>query len=224
MSEWGINLLFQGNNFLRLLAGLWVTIRISLVAMVFSIIFGILVGILMRSRRRATRLSMRIYLEFIRVMPQIVLLFVVYFEVAKVSGYNPSGELAAIFVFTLWGSAEVGDLVRGALDSIPRHQIESSRALGLNNLQIQRYVTLPQAIRQLIPGLVNLSTRMIKTTTLVTLIGVVEVLKVAQQIIDVHRFDYPDASFWIYATVFFLYFLICFVLSRFASYLEGKTH
>ena len=123
------------------------------------------------------------YLEFIRIMPQLVLLFLFYFSTTRTFGWNLSGETASIIVFVLWGTAEMSDLVRGALISIPKHQYESSAALGLTKMQTYLYVIIPQAVRRLIPLSINLITRMIKTTSLILMIGVVEVLKVAQQII-----------------------------------------
>ena len=74
---------------------------------------------------------LRVYLEFVRIMPQMVLLFIVYFGTTRAFGWNMSGETASVIVFVIWGAAEMGDLVRGALTSIPRHQSESAAALGL---------------------------------------------------------------------------------------------
>lgn len=220
MSDWTV--LFEGTNFARLLYGLWITIRIAGISLAFSMILGVFVGVAMTSKNRVIRFLMRIYLEFIRIMPQLVLLFLVYFGLARGTGINLTGEISAIIVFTLWGAAEMGDLVRGALASIPVHQYQSAAALGLTRVQQYRYVILPQTIRRLAPLSINLATRMIKTTTLVALIGVVEALKVGQQIIDANRFEFPNAALWIYGLVFILYFLICYPLSVAARRLEKK--
>lgn len=220
MSDWTV--LFEGTNFARLLYGLWITIRIAGISLAFSMILGVFVGVAMTSKNRIIRFLMRIYLEFIRIMPQLVLLFLVYFGLARGTGINLTGEISAIIVFTLWGAAEMGDLVRGALASIPVHQYQSAAALGLTRVQQYRYVILPQTIRRLAPLSINLATRMIKTTTLVALIGVVETLKVGQQIIDANRFEFPNAALWIYGLVFILYFLICYPLSVAARRLEKK--
>lgn len=220
MSDWTV--LFEGTNFARLLYGLWITIRIAGISLAFSMILGVFVGVAMTSKNRIIRFLMRIYLEFIRIMPQLVLLFLVYFGLARGTGINLTGEISAIIVFTLWGAAEMGDLVRGALASIPVHQYQSAAALGLTRVQQYRYVILPQTIRRLAPLSINLATRMIKTTTLVALIGVVEALKVGQQIIDANRFEFPNAALWIYGLVFILYFLICYPLSVAARRLEKK--
>ena len=121
-----------------------------------------------------------------------------------------------------WGTAEMGDLVRGALQSIPAIQHESAQALGMNPLQVYGYIILPQTVRRLIPLSINLITRMIKTTNLVMMIGIVEVLKVAQQIIEANRRVAPNAAFGVFAVVFLLYFLICWPISRLAGYLEKR--
>jgi polar amino acid transport system permease protein len=212
----------MGNNFWRLLLGLWMTIKISLIAVVLSIIFGILLGMVMTWKNPVTRFLTRLYLEFIRIMPQLVLLFLVYFGLTKSFGINLSGQTSAVIVFTLWGTAEMGDLVRGALISIPKHQYESGAALGLTEIQIYWYIIIPQTLRRLIPLAINLTTRMIKTTSLIVLIGVIEVLKVGQQIIEANRYTVPDSALWIYATIFFLYFIVCWPISRLAAVLEKK--
>ena len=222
MQDLGIRVLFMGNNFIRLLGGLWVTIRLSLVSILLSVLLGILLGVVMTFKNPVTKCLSRVYLEFIRIMPQLVLLFLVYFGATKAFGLNLSGETSAVIVFTLWGTAEMGDLVRGALISIPKHQYESSEALGMSRAQIYWYIIIPQTVRRLIPLSINLITRMIKTTSLVLMIGVVEVLKVAQQIIEANRTASPNAAFGIYLTVFILYFLACWPISLLAGYLEKK--
>ena len=132
MPDLGIDVLFKGTNMLRLLQGLWVAMKISIVSILISMPLGILVGALMTVKNRFVKAIFRVYLEFIRIMPQLVLLFLVYFGAAKHLGMNLSGETAAVIVFTFWGTAEMGDLVRSALISIPKHQYDSGYGLGLN--------------------------------------------------------------------------------------------
>ena len=222
MLDSGISVLFMGKNFLRLLGGLWVTMRISLISVVLSIPLGILFGMFMTLKNPITRALSRVYLEFIRIMPQLVLLFIAYFGVTRAFGWNLSAELSAVIVFTLWGTAEMGDLVRGALISIPKHQYDSAAALGMTKLKTFVYIIVPQTMRRLIPLTINLTTRMIKTTSLVVLIGITEVLKVGKQIIDANRFDYPTAALWVYGVIFLLYFLACWPISSLAKKLEQQ--
>ena len=217
-----IDLLSKGTNFERLLYGLWITIKLSLISAILSVIFGILFGLFMVIKNPVTRIISQIYLQTIRIMPPLVLLFIAYFGVTRMYGVRISPEASAIIVFTIWGTAEMGDLVRGAIESIPKIQIESATALALDKKQIYLYVIIPQIIRRLIPLSVNLITRMIKTTSLVVLIGIVEVLKVGQQIIDTNRFQYPNGAIWIYGVIFLLYFLSCWPLSMLAKFLEKR--
>lgn len=217
-----IDLLSKGTNFERLLYGLWITIKLSLISAILSIIFGILFGLFMVIKNPITRIISQIYLQTIRIMPPLVLLFIAYFGVTRMYGVHIPPEASAIIVFTIWGTAEMGDLVRGAIESIPKIQIESATALALDKKQIYLYVIIPQIIRRLIPLSINLITRMIKTTSLVVLIGIVEVLKVGQQIIDTNRFQYPNGAIWIYGVIFLLYFLSCWPLSMLAKFLEKR--
>ena len=222
MDSLGIDVLFKGTNFMRLLQGLWVSVEISLIAVVLSILLGLIVGMLMTINNPVLKVVLKIYLETVRIMPQMVLLFIVYFGTTRVFGWDISAESSAIFVFTFWGTAEMGDLVRGSIKSIPTIQFESAMALGFNKVQTYYYIIFPQTVRRLIPLSINLITRMIKTTSLVMMIGIVEVLKVAQQIIEANRKASPNAAFGVFAVVFLLYFLVCWPVSRFAVKLEKR--
>lgn len=222
MQDLGICVLFKGKNLVRLLGGLGVTLELSAVSIVLSIALGMVLGMVMTLKNPLIRLLCRIHLEIIRIVPQLVLLFLCYFGLAKAFDIQISGETAAVLVFTYWGAGEMGDLVRGALTSIPAHQRESGAALGLTRWQINRYVLIPQTLRRLIPQAINLATRMIKTTSLVMLIGVVEVLKISQQIIDASRYDAPQAAVFIYGVVFLMYFMVCWPISLLAGRLEKR--
>ena len=207
---------------IRLLKGLSVTLRVSLLSVALSILFGLVFGWIMTKKSPVIKILSKIYLEFMRLMPQLVLLFIVYFGMARALGVHISGFNAAIIVFTLWGTAEMGDLVRGAISSIPKHQYEAAQSIGLTRLQVMGYVVLPQALRRLIPQAMNLVTRMIKTTSLIALIGVVEVIKTGQQIVEAVRLEFASAALWIYLVILILYFLVCYPLSKWAGHLEKK--
>lgn len=214
--------LFMGRNFARLMGGLWVTISIAAVSVALSLVLGFIVGIIMTSKNKIVRAVCRVYLEFMRIMPQLVLLFLAYFGITRAFGISLSGEAASVLIFTLWGTAEMGDLVRGALESMPSHQYESARALGLTESQIFVYIIIPQTIRRLVPLSMNLITRMIKTTSLVVFVGVIEVVKIGQQIIEANRISVPTASIAIYSVIFMMYFAVCWPLSFAADRLEKK--
>lgn len=215
-------LLLNPHTMTRLLKGLFVTLRVSLLSVALSVFFGLIFGWIMTKKSPIIKILSKIYLEFMRLMPQLVLLFIVYFGMARALGIHISGFNAAIIVFTLWGTAEMGDLVRGAISSIPKHQYEAAASIGLTRLQTMGYVVLPQALRRLIPQAMNLVTRMIKTTSLIALIGVVEVIKTGQQIVEAVRLEFASAALWIYLVILILYFLVCYPLSKWAGHLEEK--
>ncbi|GHT49546.1 amino acid ABC transporter permease [Spirochaetia bacterium] len=218
----GVSVLFEGSNFIRLLGGLWVSARIALISVALSMAFGTIYGIIMTRKNKIISFICRFYLEALRIVPVLVWLFLVYFGLSRNFGINMSGETASIIVFTMWGTAEMGDIVRGAVTSIQKHQYESAAALGLSSIQTYTHIIIPQALRRLIPAAINLATRMIKTTSLVVLIGVVELLKVGQQVIESNMFTNPKAAFYVYGFIFFLYFLLCMPISYASKILERK--
>ena len=216
------SVLGMGTNFLRLLGGLWTTVWIALVSVLFSVILGFAFGILMTLKNKLVRAFCKIYLEVMRIMPQLVLLFVAYYGLTRALGISLSGEAASILVFTLWGTAEMGDLVRGALESVPKHQYESGKAIGLTDRQVFFYIIIPQTLRSLIPLSMNLITRMIKTTSLVVFVGVIEVVKIGQQIVEANRLTVPTASIAVYFVIFMMYFFVCWILNLCARYVEKR--
>ncbi|MCT8831892.1 amino acid ABC transporter permease [Glaesserella parasuis] len=214
--------LFEGENARRLAQGLWITAQISFISVGISLITGTLFGLFMRSRHILVQSISRLYLETVRIVPILVWLFMLYFGLSTWFNIHSSGLWVCIWVFVIWGTAEMGDLVRGALTSIDKHQIESAKAIGLKPWQIFWFIELPQGTKRVLPSTINLFTRMIKTSSLAALIGVIEMVKVGQQIIENSLFTNPHASFFVYGLIFVLYFVICYPLSLWASWLEKR--
>lgn len=205
------------DNLPLLLDGLGNTLYIAIVSMILSLITGFMFGILRLSKNKAIKVITDIYLEAFRIIPIMVWLFIMYFFVPRVLNISVSGEFAAITIFVMWGTAEMGDIVRGALESLPIGQIEAGLSVGLSRPQLFFYIETPQAVKRIIPGAISLSTRMIKTTSLVVLIGVIDVIKRGQQIIERTK-----EAFWIYAFLFVIFFIICYPLSLFSKKLENR--
>lgn len=216
----GIEFLFQPSHLERLFFGLWQTLQIAILSVIFSAILGALFGVVMTSKNILIKSLCRVYLEAIRVIPILVLLFVFYFGFATWFNWQFSSFWVCVFVFVLWGTAEMGDLVRAGISSIDKHQRDSAMAVGLSPSQVLFFVVFPQSLKRITPGVINLFTRMVKTSSLAVLIGVIEVLKVGQQIIENSLLVIPNASLWIYGFIFILYFLICYPLSLASRYLE----
>ena len=123
----------------------------------------------------------------------------------------------AVLVLSLWGASEVGEVVRGALHSLPRGQREAGLSIGLSDPQLYGYVLLPQALKRMTPPTINVYTRIIKTSSLAVLIGVVDVIKVGQQIIE-RTYE----SVLIYGVLFLFFFFICYPLSAASKVLERR--
>jgi polar amino acid transport system permease protein len=218
----GINVLLEGTNFARLMGGLWTAVWIAALSLIIGLALGTVLGMLRTLHNRVIRFILLMYLEFFRIVPTVVLLFLVYYILPRQFNVNMPATWMAVLAFSLWVSAEFSDIVRGALTSIPQHQRESGLALGLNQWQLFRYVLLPQAVRLELPAMINLATRVIKTTSLLLMISIMDVINVGQQIIEANNQTYPTGVFWVYGLIFILYFIIDYPLSRWAKHLTAK--
>ncbi|WP_294603919.1 amino acid ABC transporter permease [uncultured Lactobacillus sp.] len=224
MAHSAINVFFAGNNFSRILQGLWTSVWIAGASLIIGLILGTLLGILRTLPNKIIRFILRLYLEFFRIVPTIVLLFLFYYILPRTFHINWPASWMAVLAFSLWVAAEFGDIVRGALESVPLVQKESGLALGLSRVQLLRYVLLPQAVQLELPATINLATRVIKTTSLLMMISIMDVVAIGQQIIEANNQKYPTAVFWIYGLIFFLYFIIDYPLSKWSKQLAAKQN
>lgn len=222
MAHSAIDVIFTGNNFARILDGLWTSVWISVVSLAVGLILGTLFGILRTMPNKIIRFILRLYLEFFRIVPTIVLLYLFYYILPRSFHIDWPASWMAILAFALWVAAEFSDIVRGALESVPLVQKESGLALGLSPKQLFRYVLLPQAMKLELPATINLATRVIKTTSLLMMISIMDVIAVGQQIIEANNQKYPTAVFWIYGLIFVLYFVIDYPLSLWSKKLAAK--
>ncbi|WEV36669.1 amino acid ABC transporter permease [Lactobacillus sp. ESL0677] len=222
MAHSAINVFFAGDNFARLMQGLWTSVWIAAVSLVLGLILGTVFGVLRTLPNKIVRFILRLYLEFFRVVPTIVLLYLAYYILPRQLHINWPASWMAVLAFALWVAAEFSDIVRGAIESVPLAQKESGLALGLSRVQLFRYVLLPQAFQLELPATINLATRVIKTTSLLMTISIIDVIAVGQQIIEANNQQYPNGVFWIYGLIFILYFVIDYPLSAWAKRLAAK--
>jgi polar amino acid transport system permease protein len=206
--------------------GLKNTARIAVFALLGSTVVGILLGTLMTINFLPTRALIRLYIEVFRGLPILVTIFLVYYALptAPVIHHRFGAITGAAIGLALWGSAQVAEATRGAVQSIPREQHEAAAALGFGWIGRHRNVILPQALRRLLPPLVSLLANVIQNTTIASLIGVTEVLATAQRSIERLQFE-PGADshqFAIYGAVMVAFFCISFPLTRLAIFLERR--
>jgi len=205
--------------------GLKETLRIAAFAVVGSTAVGILLGTLMTIRFWPSRALIRLYVEVFRGLPIIVTLFLVYYALpgAPLIHHRFAAFTGAAIGLTLWGSAQVAEATRGAVQSIPREQHEAAAALGFGWIGRHRSVILPQALRRLLPPLVSLLANVIQNTTIASLIGVTELLATGQRSVERLQFTSPEShAFAIYGAIMAGFFLISFPLTRLAIFLERR--
>jgi polar amino acid transport system permease protein len=203
--------------------GLRNTLKLSAIALVGSTLVGITLGTLLTIRFLPTRALIRLYIEIWRGLPILVTIFVVFFALPAVSAalrFDPitAGAIALI----LWGSAQVAETTRGAVQSIPREQHEAASALGFGWVGRHVFVIMPQALRRLLPPLVGLLVNIIQNTTIVQVIGAPEILETAERQVERLTFEGQEHAVEIYGAVMVVFFLISFPLTRLAAYLEKR--
>lgn len=211
--------------------GLPVTLKLAGVAVTASLIVGLLLGTLMTMNLRPVRGFIRLYIEVWRGLPILVtVLFIYWIATADVGGsrIELSAFMSAAVGLSLWGSAQVAEATRGAVQSIPREQHEAAAALGFGWVGRHAYVIVPQALRRLLPPMVGLLVNIIQNTTIAYVIGVAETLETANRQFEnvssgVTGIYGPEhAVFAIFGFVMLIFFLISFPLTLLARYLERR--
>jgi His/Glu/Gln/Arg/opine family amino acid ABC transporter permease subunit len=208
--------------------GLPATLRIAAFSVVASAIVGVVLGTLLTIHFLPSRALIRLYIEVWRGLPIIVTIFIVFFVFPKAGSlFEFTPVTSATIALSLWGSAQVAEATRGAVQSIPREQHEAAAALGFGWVGRHAFVILPQAFRRLIPPLVSLLVGIIQNTTLAQVIGATELLFAGK--IQYERIATPPPvgigeihAIEIYGAIAALFFLISFPLTRLAIFLERR--
>ena len=206
--------------------GLKLTGEISAVAVGGSAVVGIVLGTFLTIRFWPLRWAIRLYVEVWRGLPIIVTIFLIYFSL-PILGIRLNAWLSAAVGLALWGSAQVAEATRGAIQSIPGEQHEAASALGFGWVGRHVFVILPQGLRRLLPPLVSLLVNVIQNSTLALLIGAGEVLATAQRETETLQAPAPIGvgnahAVALYGAVAVVFFLISFPLTRLAAFLERR--
>ena len=208
--------------------GLVGTLKIAAIALAGSVLVGITLGTLLTIKFLPLRSLIRLYIEVWRGLPILVTIFIIFFMLPAVSQQLEFDALTASAIgLILWGSAQVAEATRGAVQSIPREQHEAASALGFGWIGRHSFVIMPQALRRLLPPLVSLLVNIIQNTTIAQVIGATELLEAGER--QSERLVAPAPiglgeihAFEIYAGVMAIFFLISFPLTRLAAYLEHR--
>ena len=208
--------------------GLPNTLRVAVIAVVGSTVIGVLLGTLLTIHFRPLRAVIRLYVEIFRGLPILVTVFATFFILPTISQALVFSPLnAGTIALVLWGSAQVAETTRGAVQSIPAEQSDAAAALGFGWVGGHAYVILPQALRRLLPPLVSLLVNIIQNTTLVGVIGGLDLLDAGKRQ-EQRLAAFPPVgvgeshAFAIFGAIAVLFFLISFPLARLAAYLEKR--
>ena len=199
-----------------LLDGFARTVEVSGAAIVIGSALGLLVGTSLAYGPRALRWICRFYVDVVRGTPVLVLVLASFYVLAVI-GIQFSAVQAGIFALTIFCGAHMGEIVRGALQAIAPGQVEAARSVGLTFPQILRLVLLPQALRQIVPVWINIGAELVKASTLLSIIGVGELLLKTQQIVGR---NFMTLEFYVFAG--FLYFSVNFGIERLGKRAERR--
>jgi len=212
----------------RVDTGLWggmmVTFLISAVGIVFSLPLGVLLALGRRSRLPAIQLLSVIFIEFVRGVPLITVLFMAntMLPLFVPQEWSPDRLLRPLIGVALFAAAYMAEVVRGGLQAIPKGQYEGAMSLGLGYWQMMRLIILPQALRIVIPGIVNTFIGLFKDTTLVTIVGIFDFLRTIEATLVDPTWATPTTRTTGYAFAAIFYFLCCWGMSRYSVAVEKR--
>lgn len=203
-------------NWPLLMTGLKITIQVSALVLLVGTVLGTIGGLLLLYGPRLLRWLVRGYVDIIRGIPLLVLLFATFYGLPAL-GVQVSALTAAVIALSAFCAAHVSEVVRGGIDSIPRGQTDAGKAIGLTFLQRMRYVIFPQAISRLLPPWVNTAVEMVKASSLISLLSVVDLMLSVQQIVGRTR-----ETLLFYAVAALLYFIINYTISTIGLIVEER--
>lgn len=197
--------------------GLAVTLEVTGAALALAFVLGALIAVLKVLPCRPLRLLLDFYTSIFRGIPLIVLLFIAYFATPQLTGYKISMFAASVLTLGLNGSATVSETLRGGIEGVDRGQYDASRALALPYATMMAYVIIPQALRSVAPALVNEVITVLKSSSLVATIGLMDMMRAAQ---SVQALTYRAFEPFIIVAV--IYYVIVMCLTAVARVLEKR--
>ncbi|GIN63598.1 hypothetical protein J27TS8_35910 [Robertmurraya siralis] len=197
------------------LEGILLTLEISALALVISIPIGIILGLCRISKNKIISFLATTYIEIMRGVPLLVLLFWIFFVMGRFLQLGP--YWSAIVGLAAFSGAFVAEIVRAGIQSVPRGQMEAARSSGMSYVQAMRLIILPQAFRKVLPPLASQFIILIKDSSLVSVISVVDLTLVAKNLVAT---SFRSIEVWTFVAV--LYFIMTFTLSQIIRFLEKK--
>jgi len=212
--------------------GLKETVRMAVLSVLGATVIGLVLGTLITIRVKPLQWLIRGYIEIWRGLPIVVTIFLIYFALPRLDDTIPQipfsispfeAFVGATIGLILWGSAQVAEATRGAIQSIPREQHEAANAVGFGWIGTHMFVVVPQATRRLLPPLIGILVNIIQNTTIAGLIGVGDVLETGTRSTERLQYSTADAHYLsIYLAVGIFFFALSYPLTRLAAFLEKR--
>jgi polar amino acid transport system permease protein len=203
-----------------LLKGLWMTFKISLITIFFGSIIGVVIGMLRTLDYAVINYPLGAYIHALRGTPFLIHLYLIYFMLPAtgISWLQFEAFAAAVIALSLYTSTYVAEIVRGAIQAVPLGQSEAAHSTGMTALQCMWYVVLPQAVKMMIPPMGGIYVIIIKGTSIVSVIGIAELVRAGEHATQRH----PKDLMLIYGMTALLYFAYCYPVLRIARWAETK--
>jgi polar amino acid transport system permease protein len=195
--------------------GIGLTLKISILSLLFSIPIGIIAGLLRISHYRVLSFIATCYVEIIRGVPLLVLLIWIYFVIGQV--FHFTDYWAAVGGLSFFSGAFIAEIVRAGIQSVPKGQMEAARSSGMSYIQAMRLIILPQAFRKVLPPMASQFIILIKDSSLVSVISVVDLTLIGKNIVST---SFRSIEVWTFIAL--LYFIMTFTLSQLIRYIEKK--
>ena len=204
--------------------GVLVTIVVASVGIVFALPLGVLLALGRRSQMPAVRMASVIFIEFVRGVPLITVLFMasVMLPLFVPDAWSPDKLLRALVGVSLFSAAYMAEVVRAGLQAIPKGQYEAAMAVGLSYWKTMRLIVLPQALKITVPNIVNLNIGLFKDTTLVFVVGIFDFLKTIEVARSDPKWATPVTGATGYAFAALVYFAFCYGMSSYARHVEKR--
>ncbi|MGL4440936.1 MAG: amino acid ABC transporter permease [Bosea sp. (in: a-proteobacteria)] len=203
-----------------LLMGLWMTLKLSLVTLLIGSLLGFVLGVIRALHVPIMAPAIGLIIHLVRGTPFLVQLYIAYFVLPRtgLGILQMEAQMAAILALSLYAATYVAEITRGAMESVPESQVEAAMAMGLNLPQRLALVVLPQAARLMIPPLGGLYVVMVKSTSIVSVVGISELVRAGEMLALRH----PRELLLIHGVVALLYFAYCFPLLRLVALAEKR--
>ncbi len=205
----------NGVNIGFLLQGLWLTLYISLIAIVLSTIFGTILAVMRNGKNPILRLIASIYIEFVRNVPNLLWIFIIFLV------FQLKSTTAGITAFTVFTTAALAEIIRGGLNGVDEGQTEAGLSQGFTSFQILVLIVLPQAVRKMLPAIISQFVTVIKDTSFLYSVIALQELFGKSQILMASYFQ-PAQILTLYVLVAAVYFIINFAISSFSRHLAKR--